>query len=106
MSDVMHVVNGDIVAASLAEAELPGDIVVWADCLDQGPLVPGSDDEQRASRAGFLAGFAASAGGAAGAEAIQRQLAGWDAAIDAAAQEADEIVLWYEHDLFDQLALV
>jgi hypothetical protein len=101
MSDVVHVVNGDYTAQNLAETELPGEIVVWADALDQGPLLAAGDDAHRVARADFLAD--ASGGDA---RAIERQLAGWDAAVDSAAQSADEIVLWYEHDLFDQLALV
>ena len=104
MSDVVHVVNGHATAEPLEEAELPGEVVVWADSLDQGPLLPapiGDDDAHRAARAGFLAGD-----GSGDAAGIAAQLAGWDAAVDRAAQEAEEVVLWYEHDLFDQLALV
>jgi hypothetical protein len=104
MSDVVHVVNGHATAEPLEEAELPGEVVVWADSLDQGPLLAGAfgeDDQHRAARAGFLAGH-----GGADAAATAAQLAGWDAAVDRAAQEAEEVVLWYEHDLFDQLALV
>jgi len=104
MSDVVHVVNGDCTAEPLAEAELPGEVIVWADSLDQGPLlpwVPGQDATHRAARAGFLAGY--ETGDSA---AIEHKLAGWDEAIDRAVQDAEEVVLWYEHDLFDQLALV
>jgi hypothetical protein len=100
-SDVVHVVNGDFTAQNLAETELPGEITVWADALDQGPLLAAGEDAHRVARADFLA---EESGGTA--SAIERQLAGWDAAVDQAAQSADEIVLWYEHDLFDQLALV
>lgn len=101
MSDVVHVVNGSSTADTLGEAELPGDIVVWADCLDQGPLLPGPDEAYRSARAGFLAGF-----GERERDAVLGELASWDAAVDRAVQEADEVVLWYEHDLFCQLALV
>jgi len=101
MSDVVHVVNGHSTSELLAEAELPGDIAVWADCLDQGPLRPGPDPEFRAARADFLAGLTRG-----DRDRILAELTGWDAAVDAAAAEAEEVVLWYEHDLFDQLALV
>jgi hypothetical protein len=110
MSDVVHVVNGDCTAEPLAETELPGDILVWADALDQGPLLPSSsgpgtgDAEHRGARARFLASYDGATSG--DAAAIENKLAGWDEAIDRAAQDAEEIVLWYEHDLFDQLALV
>src|SRR5262245_4816596 len=86
---------------TLAEAELPGDTTVWADALDQGPLPAAPDDELRAARAAF---WAARTGGDAGA--IAARLAAADQAVDDAAQNAEELTLWYEHDLFDQLALI
>jgi hypothetical protein len=100
---IVHVVNGDSTAGSLAEAELPGEIVVWADALDQGPLLPLPDDDARAARAAFWASRDA-AKRAAGDHAAK--LAGWDKAFDDAVRTAEEVVLWYEHDLFDQLALI
>jgi hypothetical protein len=100
---IVHVVNGDATAASLAEAELPGDIVVWADALDQGPLLPTADDDARAARAAF---WAARLPGRGTAGDHAARLAGWDRAFDDAVRTAEEVVLWYEHDLFDQLALV
>ena len=39
------------------------------------------------------------------AEPIRSELARWDASVDAGANE-DEVVLWFEHDLFDQLLLI
>ncbi len=101
MTTIVHVVNGDATAAPLAEAELPGEILVWADALDRGPVLPLGDAEHRAARAAYW-------GEALAQEpaAIDRALAAADAALDAAARDAEEIVLWYEHDLFDQLALV
>jgi Domain of unknown function (DUF1835) len=95
---IVHVVNGESTALTLAEAELPGDITVWADALEQGPLLPLPEPEYRAAREAFWASR-----GAAGPDG---QLARWDQAVDDAAQGAEEVVLWYEHDLFDQLALI
>ena len=95
--DLVHVVNGDSVAGTLALAELPGEIRVWADALDQGPVLPVPDDEHYRVRGEFWA-----AQGRAGAA---EQLAAWDRGVDEAAS-AGEVVLWFEHDLFDQLALV
>jgi Domain of unknown function (DUF1835) len=100
---IVHVVNGDTVAASLAEAELPGDIVVWADALDDGPLPPLPDDDYRRIRAahwGLRSGH-----DVGGDTAFRTELAAADQAVDDAAASAAEIVFWYEHDLFDQLAL-
>ena len=100
MERIVHVVNGDSTADSLALAELPGEIRVWADALDRGPLLPVSDNEHYRVRGEALA---ARLGGAASDHAAK--LAAYDRGVDEAAA-AEELVLWYEHDLFDQLALV
>ncbi|HTJ46240.1 MAG TPA: DUF1835 domain-containing protein [Kofleriaceae bacterium] len=95
---IVHVVNGESTEMSLGEAELPGEILVWADALDEGPVLPLPDDEYRSARAQF---WKTRGLGDAG-----DKLAKADRAFDDAAQHAEELVLWYEHDLFDQLALV
>jgi hypothetical protein len=100
MERIVHVVNGDSTADSLSLADLPGDIRVWADALDQGPLLPVSDDEHYRVRGEF---HAARSGGSAADHA--QKLADWDRGVDEAAA-AEELILWYEHDLFDQLALI
>ena len=98
---IVHVVNGDITAGLLEEADVPGEIRVWADALDMGPVLPGDDDAHRAARAEFWAGL-----GQGDQAKLAADHAAWDAGVDNGADEADEVVLWYEHDLFDQLALV
>ena len=97
---IVHVCNGDRTADTLALADLPGDIRVWADALDQGPLLPVTDDEHYRLRGEFWA----SRGHGSAADGAQR-LADWDKGVDEAAK-AEELILWFEHDLFDQLALV
>src|SRR5262245_48923420 len=100
MERIVHVCNGDSTADTLSLADLPGDIRVWADALDQGPVLPVSDDEHYLARGEF---WATRGGGTTGDTA--QKLAQWDKDFDAAAG-ADELILWYEHDLFDQLALI
>ena len=97
MERIVHVCNGDSTADSLSLADLPGEIRVWADALDQGPLLPVGDDEHYKIRGEFWAGR--------GQRDAAEQLAAWDRGIDEAAS-AEELILWFEHDLFDQLALV
>ena len=81
----------------------PGRLSLWADPLHEGP-VPGrlSDDELVEVRARHLA----AAGDARGprTEDVARELKEWRQTI--AACECDELVLWFEHDLFDQLNLI
>jgi len=97
MERIVHVCNGDSTADTLSLADLPGEIRVWADALDQGPVLPVSDEEHWRLRGEFWA----SRGLPGGAE----RLAAWDRGVDEAAA-AEELILWFEHDLFDQLALI
>jgi hypothetical protein len=94
MERIVHVCNGDSTADTLSLADLPGEIRVWADALDLGPVLPVDDAESYRIRGEFWGG---------GAHA--KQLADWDKGVDEAAR-AEELILWFEHDLFDQLALV
>ena len=99
MERIVHVCNGDSTADTLSLADLPGEIRVWADALDRGPVLPVSDDEHYRARGAYWAAHAAGS-----AEEHARQLAAWDRGVDEAAA-AEELILWFEHDLFDQLAL-
>jgi hypothetical protein len=96
---IVHICNGDGTADGLSLADLPGDLRVWADGLDQGPLLPGGREAFRLQRARF----AAAAGWTPTVDAADAKLATWEESLDVGG--AEEVVLWYEHDLFDQLAL-
>ena len=100
MERIVHVCNGDSTADTLGLADLPGEIRVWADALDRGPVLPVGDAEHYKTRGEYWA----SAGLGSAADHAQ-QLADWDRGVDEAAA-AEELILWFEHDLFDQLALV
>jgi hypothetical protein len=97
MESIVHVCNGDNTADSLSLADLPGEIRVWADALNQGPVLPLADAEYWKRRDEFWRSR-----GIGDAEA---KLAGYDRGFDEAAG-AEELILWFEHDLFDQLALI
>jgi hypothetical protein len=100
MERIVHICNGDSTADTLSLADLPGDIRVWADALDLGPVLPVSDDEHYKVRGEFWASR-----GMGGAADNAKQLADWDRGVDDA-RTAEEVILWFEHDLFDQLALI
>jgi hypothetical protein len=107
MSTMLHLTNGTAIIPAMREAGVPGTIVSWDDVLHEGPvpfgLVPAAMRERRAE---FLAGC-----GWGSVDAIGRKLADRDAALaqaigppsSASPRPADEIVLWFEHDLYDQL---
>jgi hypothetical protein len=99
---MMHVLNGDATREIMERSDIPGTYTVWADVLHEGPVPGAVDDEEfRRIRAGFHAGldhFLTAEEGAA----MQR---GWDERL-ATFGDYDEVVLWFEHDLFDQLILI
>src|SRR5512147_1455442 len=97
MESIVHVCNGDSTADSLSLADLPGEIRVWADALDQGPVLNVPDEEHYKLRDAFWRSRVG--------EGAASRLAEWDKGVDEAAA-AEELILWYEHDLFDQLALI
>ncbi len=93
--------NGDAARHPLEASGAPGDFTIWADPLHDGPVPGGLDDDQlRQVRARHLAD------GVGEHEAdVLRTLRDWDAAL-ARWETYDEVVFWFEHDLFDQLILI
>jgi DNA-binding transcriptional MerR regulator len=98
--EALHVTNGESVAGTLRETALGGVAVSWDDVLHVGPLAFDPAESTRV-RAAFLA-----AHGCGDADAIERDLARRDALLERAVREGQAIVLWFEHDLFDQLQLL
>src|SRR4051812_9428647 len=96
----LHIANGHSTTATIARAGIPGTLSVWADALHDGP-VPGDvdDDALLRVRARHLA-----SGGHAVEDATAELTRRREAVTNVAAYA--ETVLWYEHDLFDQLNLI
>ncbi len=101
MDDRLIITNGDSAAARLREAKIAGEILPWRDILHEGPVPPSLGlEDLSAVRAQFLA---------------QR---GWmtEGELRDAFRARDElirqhqrfktVVLWFEHDLYDQLQLL
>lgn len=98
----LHITNGDDARGLIARSGIPGDVSIWADPLNEGPVPGGIGDAQlRTIRARFLAG----SGRGDRFQAVQAQLEQWASAVDRRG-EYGEAVLWFEHDLFDQLVLI
>ena len=98
---MIHFTNGDSVRTTLIEAGIGGDVFVCADVLHEGPCPPDlSPAEFDDLRARYLA-----EGGYAPLADIRSAFATRAEAVERAARE-DEVVLWFEHDLFDQLNLI
>jgi hypothetical protein len=102
MAACMHVTNGDSAAALIAELVAPEPVLPWRDMLHDGPVRAGLGlDELSGERARFLAGCFGLDQEAALAEFRAR-----DACLRAAIGDGTSFVLWFEHDLYDQLQLV
>ena len=92
----LHITNGESVAEKLRHI-VDGPVVVTADPLHEGPAPRVDGDAWYDLRARYLA-----AADYAAIDEARATLAGWDRAI-AEAHRHDEVVLWFEHDLFGQL---
>lgn len=96
----------------MREAGIVGPIVSWDDVLHEGPVPNGlNTNALREQRTQFLAGC-----GWGSVDTIGRALADRDAALERAvpgrgvgsgqATAVDEVVLWFEFDLYDQLQVL
>jgi hypothetical protein len=97
---VLHVTNGDSVAVPLLQTELGGDAFAWRDAYHEGPVRSGERSRLIDARAAFL-----SSRGWGDEDAVRTELLARDARFVDALREGREIVLWFEHDLYDQLQL-
>jgi hypothetical protein len=98
---MLHITNGDVAADLIREAGIPGEITLSADVLHEGPAPGGLLPERwRKVRARYLAEC-----GYADYDRCLADLSEWDRKLEGY-HNHDEVVLWFEHDLFDQLQLL
>lgn len=97
---MLHITNGDSVTGTFAVAELPGEYLSWLDVLHEGP-VPRTETLEELSeiRARFVADCEWTT-----YEGALETFRHRDELLVQSHQQ-DEVVLWFEHDLFDQLQL-
>lgn len=112
-TNILHLTNGTAVIPGMRSAGITGTIVPWEDVLHEGPVPQGLNvAAMRDRRAEFLA-----ACGWGKSVELCRMLGERDAALEFAAARIDparpesgarveEIVLWFEFDLYDQLQLL
>lgn len=97
----LHITNGDAVIYAFKKAGILGTHVPWRDVLHEGPVPPGLSLEAMSRvRGAYLA-----MRGHGKPIRVMHDLEARDAAVRRAAQ-FDEIVLWFEHDLYDQLQIL
>jgi hypothetical protein len=97
----LNITNGDSAAGTLSEAGIEGKIIAWRDVLHEGPVDSSlSLEELSKQRARFIAerrwdDFAHVSGDFAERDRVIQHL-----------DYFDEVVLWFEDDLYDQLQLI
>lgn len=98
---MLHIVDGESVAGTLRESSIPGEVLIYGDLLYEGPTPAGlNSDAWNEIRARFYsdAGYASMEN----ARAIQL---GWEQTLNKCS-EGEEVVLWIDHRLTDQLILL
>jgi DNA-binding transcriptional MerR regulator len=98
---LLHVTNGESAGNTLRRTALGGAVLSWQDVLHEGPVPAVARGKLLDLRAAFLSecGWGTRA-------AIRSSLGRRDEQFLHALASGSRVVLWFEHDLFDQLQLV
>ncbi|WP_334072428.1 MULTISPECIES: sigma-70 family RNA polymerase sigma factor [Paenibacillus] len=97
---VLHLVNGHVVEQKLRQGGVQGDILVWREIYTHGPVFARPEEAgSRDRRARYLEETL----GIPGAEYIRISEA--QEKVLEKVRNYEEVVLWFEHDLFDQTML-
>ena len=101
MPSTLHITNGDSAAGGIRGVDGTGDILPWRDVLHDGPVPAGLTlaDLSRV-RAKFL-----TSEGFGDADEMERDFRERDDTLRRYA-DYDEVILWFEWDLYDQLQLI
>ncbi len=95
------ITNGDAAGEKMRQARINGEILCWRDILHEGPVpLTATPEELSAIRIDFLA-----AQGWGDPEEISASFAERDRIMSNLGAYS-EIILWFEHDLYDQLQLL
>jgi redox-sensitive transcriptional activator SoxR len=98
---LLHVTNGESAGNTLRQTALGGAVLPWQDALHEGPLPALPRPELLRERAGFLSGC-----GWGSPQALLSSLERRDAQLLDGLRDGAQVVLWFEHDLYDQLQLL
>lgn len=101
MKPILNITNGDSAVKTMREAGIPGIYLPWRDVLHEGPVPAGlSLEELSQIRAQFIANR-----GWADRDVVAKDFAERDNTLVNYA-DYSRVVLWFEHDLYDQLQLL
>ena len=101
MPTLLHVTNGESAGSTLRQTTLGGAVLPWQDTLHEGPVPELPRRDLLRTRAGFL-----SECGWGSRQALLASLERRDRQLLDALREGNQVVLWFEHDLYDQLQLI
>jgi Domain of unknown function (DUF1835) len=97
----LHITNGDVAATVIEKAAIGGEVLPWRDVLHEGPVPAGLSLEQMSEiRAQFIADCSWQT-----LEKARADFRARDSKL-ASFQKHQEVILWFEHDLYDQLQLL
>ena len=99
--EVLHVTNGDSAGGTIRRTAVGGATISWNDVLHEGPVPDVPREELRRVRAKFM-----SACGWGKATEIAADFERRDRHLELALAARRPVVLWFEHDLYDQLQLL
>ena len=98
---LLHVTNGESAGNTLRQTALGGAVLPWQDALHEGPVPALPRQELLRARARFLAEC-----GWGSRQAVLSSLERRDQQLLEALRDDLQVVLWFEHDLYDQLQLL
>jgi DNA-binding transcriptional MerR regulator len=98
---LLHVTNGESAGNTLRQTALGGAVLSWQDVLHEGPVPAVPAHELRRVRARFLSEYGWGSERSL-LDAFERRDRLYRHALEARTQ----VVLWFEHDLYDQLQLL
>ena len=98
---LLHVTNGESAGNTLRQTTLGGAVLPWQDVLHEGPVPALPRQELLRTRAQFLADC-----GWGSPQALLSSLERRDRQVLEALRDDLQVVLWFEHDLYDQLQLL
>jgi hypothetical protein len=97
---ILNITNGDAAAQIIRQSRLHGEVLAWDDVLHEGPVPPGTLADLTKNRARHIheCGWEREKAALHRFRERNRILQTWDF--------YDRILLWFEHDLYDQLQLL
>jgi hypothetical protein len=104
----LHITNGDCTGEMLNDSpQITGEVLCWRDLLHDGPVQSLPYDAYVSTRTTYLMALLERGeySGDINEQAIMADFMARKEVLDRIAQY-DEVVLWFEHDLYDQLQLI